>query len=124
MTSPLAILFYKNLLPGSQLVNRLHDLDYRVQTTNDLSSLTELAGREKPLVLIIDLAGGDQDLLNSLAAIKKNPETEHLPILAFGTQKEKKLIQKAQESGVTLVASDAAILAQLPQLLDQVLDVP
>ena len=31
MTQPLALVFYEKLMPGSQLVNRLQDLNYRVQ---------------------------------------------------------------------------------------------
>ncbi len=35
MTQPLALVFYEKLMPGSQLVNRLQDLNYRVQAVND-----------------------------------------------------------------------------------------
>ena len=35
MTQPLALVLYEKLLPGSQLVNRLQDLNYRVQAIAD-----------------------------------------------------------------------------------------
>ena len=35
MTQPLALVLYERLLPGSQLVNRLQDLNYRVQVIAD-----------------------------------------------------------------------------------------
>ena len=38
MTQPLALVLYEKLLPGSQLVNRLQDLNYRVQTIADPAS--------------------------------------------------------------------------------------
>src|SRR5438445_9362650 len=48
MTTPLALVFYENLLPGSQLVNRLQDLGYRVQTIGDRSEehTSELQSRQ------------------------------------------------------------------------------
>ena len=49
MKLPLAILLYENLIPGSQLINRLQDLGYRVETINDARLLVELAEREKAL---------------------------------------------------------------------------
>lgn len=124
MNNPLALIFYKKLLPGSQLVNRLQDLGYRVQTVSDPSTLPALAEREKPLVLLADLSEGGADLLRSLTEVRSNPQTSHLPMLGFGTVRDPKKSAAAAEAGVTLVASDAAILAQLPQLLDQVLEVP
>src|SRR5262245_49139849 len=39
MTEPLALVVYEKLLPGSQLVNRLQDLKYRVQTVADPTQL-------------------------------------------------------------------------------------
>ena len=55
MTQPLALLFYEKLLPGSQLLNRLQDLGYRVQTCSDINQVPELARREKPMLMFADL---------------------------------------------------------------------
>ena len=43
MTQPLALFFTRRLMPGSQLVNRLQDLKYRVQTVNDLGVVQQRA---------------------------------------------------------------------------------
>src|SRR2546423_14440364 len=43
MTQPLALVFYESLMPGSQVVNRLQDLKYRVQTINDPAMLLDCA---------------------------------------------------------------------------------
>ena len=56
MTEPLALVLYEKLLPGSQLVNRLHDLRYRVQVIADADTLVECAEQEKPMVVLADLA--------------------------------------------------------------------
>ena len=39
MTQPLALVVYEKLLPGSQLLNRLQDLNYRVQAIANADSL-------------------------------------------------------------------------------------
>ena len=52
---PLAIVFYERLMPGSQLVNRLQDLNYRVLAVNNPALLAATAKRETPLLMFIDL---------------------------------------------------------------------
>ncbi len=123
MTKPLALLVYEKLLPGSQLVNRLQDLGYRVQTMTDSVELVPQAEREKPLMIIIDLTANQDDLCRAIKQIKDNPATDHIPILALTGNQNPDLQTIAHEAGATLVASDQAILAQLPQLLDQIVRV-
>ena len=48
------------LLPGTQLVNRLQDLKYRVRTIGGPAELAESALNLKPMVLMIDLAAPTQ----------------------------------------------------------------
>jgi PleD family two-component response regulator len=121
MTKPLALVLYENLLPGSQLVNRLHDLGYRVLTVADANTLVEQAQQTKPLVVILDLVSRDKDVCAAILALKQTAATAHVPVLAFASRKNAKLQAAAQTAGATLVASDTAILEQLPQMLDQVL---
>jgi PleD family two-component response regulator len=121
MTKPLALVLYENLLPGSQLVNRLHDLGYRVLTLADSATLVEQAQQTKPLVVIVDLVARAKDVCAAILALKQNTATAHVPVLAFASRKNAKLQAAAQSAGATLVASDTAILHQLPQMLDQVL---
>jgi hypothetical protein len=53
--------------------------------------------------------------------LRENPATEHVPVLAFTSGNNVGLQQAARAAGATLVASDAAMLDQLPQLLDHAL---
>ena len=64
---PLAIVFYERLMPGSQLVNRLQDLNYRVLALDNAARLTATVQREMPLLLLADLAAKGE----ILEAIKK-----------------------------------------------------
>ena len=121
MTKPLALIFYEKLLPGSQLINRLQDLGYRVQTVTDAALLQPQAEREKPIVVIVDLFTRRFDILSEVSRLRAQAATEHIPVLGFTHEKPGRLHQDAQAAGVTLVASEAGILEQLPHLLDQVL---
>jgi CheY-like chemotaxis protein len=123
VTQPLALLFYEALLPGSQLVNRLTDLGYRVQTVQVAASVHDLVRREKPLVLIADLVLRHGDFCGVIAELKRDPDTGHVPILGFTDLRNQVLVEAAVKAGAKLVADGSGILEQLPQLLDHVLAV-
>jgi len=121
MSKPLALIYYVNLLPGSQVANRLQDLGYRVQVLTALDALVETSEREKPLVVVAEIlpdAG-----CAAITQLKKNPATTHIPVLGYSDSHTPTQQTRAIESGVSLLAGRAAISEQLPQLLDQVLQV-
>lgn len=123
MTQPLALIVYENLLPGSQLANRLQDLGYRVQPVPEINRLIELAEREKPLVVVADLASSKADVCEWITRLRKNPATEHLPVLAFAAAENTPLQEAGRVAGAKIVASEVAMQQHFPQLLDQVLAV-
>jgi CheY-like chemotaxis protein len=120
MTQPLALVFYEKLMPGSQLVNRLQDLNYRVQAVNDLASLQQCARSEGPLLVIADLAGREE-VCRAIAALKADAATQHIPVIAFAGDQVAEWQAAAQKAGATLAVSEAAIINYLPQLLNQAL---
>ncbi len=120
---PLALLLYQKLLPGSQLVNRLQDLRYRVQTLSTSSGLSEAAEKALPMVLLVDLAGTDPEVLNELRRLRQNPATRHIPIIAFGVSEAAASQQAALDAGVTLMVSETAILNHLQECLNRALEV-
>ena len=122
MTQPLALVIYEKLLPGSQLVNRLQDLNYRVQTIGDPPLLFECAQQAKPLLVIADLESARNNVLTELARLKQDPSTKHLPIIGFSREDTAELRNAAQKAGITLLVTEAAIVNHLPQLLDQALE--
>jgi len=121
MTQPLALVVYEKLLPGTQLVNKLQDLGYRVQTLADASTLVRIAESEGPLVVFTDLESTRCNLLEVISKLRSNPATEHLPVIAFGPENKEGLQEAARSSGVTLFASEATLIDQLPALLEQAL---
>lgn len=123
MTQPLALILYEKLLPGSQLVNRLQDLNYRVQTLNEAAKLSACAQEVKPMLVLADLHSARNDVLPAIAALKQHPATKHLPVIAFGGEESPAAQSAAQAAGVTLLVSDTAILNHLPVCLEQALQV-
>ena len=123
MIRPLALVCYEKLLPGSQLVNRLQDLGYRVLTLSDAGSLVAGAEREKPLLVLADLESTRQDVCAAISGLKQNAATRHLPVIAFADEAESGLQGAAREAGAALVVSENRLLSQLEQLLDQALQV-
>lgn len=123
MTQPLALVYYEKLLPGSQVVNRLQDLGYRVRVVTDAATLAACAEQEKPLLLLTELGTPQKRVCDVIAEIRKKPATRHLPVIAFSSGEEAELQTAARAAGATLVVSEAGLSNQLTQLLDQALQV-
>jgi CheY-like chemotaxis protein len=123
MTQPLALVFYEKLMPGSQLVNRLQDMNYRVRATNDLASFQRCARSEGPMLAFVDLESKEGDVCLTIAALKSDAVTQHVPIVAFASERAAELQAAAQKAGARLVVSEPALLDHLPELLSQVLQV-
>jgi len=118
---PLALVLYERILPGSQLVNRLQDLNYRVECLAEPGRLVECAEQLRPMVVLADLEPAQEGVCAALAQLKQHAATKHLPIIAFGAEPTPGLETAAQQAGVNLVVSDTAVLNHLPQLLERAL---
>ena len=123
MNQPLALIIYERLLPGSQLLNRLQDLSYRVQVVTNVDSLVECAEQSKPMLVLADLESTRFNVCAAIARLKQTPITQHLPVIAFGGDNSPDLQAAARAAGVALVVGETAILQHLPQLLEQALQV-
>jgi PleD family two-component response regulator len=123
MTQPLALILYEKLLPGSQLVNRLQDSGYRVHTIPGPDALVECAEKEKPMVVLADLASTHAKIPEIIGKLRKNTATSHIPVIAFADEKETALQDAARNAGATLVVTDAGILTHLQPFLEQALRV-
>jgi CheY-like chemotaxis protein len=119
---PLAIVFYERLMPGSQLVNRLQDLNYRVLAINNAALLAASAKREMPLLLLADL-DTRADIGSAIERIKSDPASAHLPVIAFAPDDRPELLAAAEKAGANFAVGESALTAHLPQLLDQALHV-
>ena len=122
MTQPLALVYYEKLMPGSQLVNKLQDLNYRVQTVSDPALLQPGALQESPLLVVADLAGGGE-VFSAIAGLKADAATGHIPVIAFAAEGATQAMEAAERAGAKLVVSENAIANHLPELLEQALQI-
>lgn len=120
MTQPLALVLYERLLPGTQIVNRLQDLGYRVQTIHAAETLIAVAEKEKPLLVFADLESTKSKIIEIIAQLKQHPATKHLPVVAFASEEKAELTAAAQTAGA-IITGEAALLHHLPRVLDQAL---
>jgi PleD family two-component response regulator len=123
MTQPLALVVYEKLLPGTQLVNRLQDLNYRVRAVTDSTTLMAIARQEKPMLVLADLESTRNDICKVIAELRHDAATQHIPVIAVAKEGDKARLKAAQAAGATLVAGETAILGHLSQFLDQALQV-
>jgi CheY-like chemotaxis protein len=122
LMQPLALVFYERLMPGSQLVNRLQDLNYRVLPLSDAARLAATVQRESPLLLFIDLAAPG-DVCGVIAALRTAPATAHLPVIGFAPETAPELLTAARAAGANITVTETAVINHLSQLIDQALHV-
>lgn len=108
-------------MPGSQLVNRLQDAGYRVQTVADARELPATAEKSGALVAFVDLVSRKTEVAQAIATLRRQAPTEHLPVIAFSGERETQLQEAARQAGATVVVNDSALMMHLQPLLDQAL---
>lgn len=121
MTQPLAIVLYERLLPGSQLINRLQDLHYRVHALSDPCLLASTCQELTPLIVIADLDCGSSGTLSAIAELRANPATQHLPVIGFCAETSPMSARASEAGTLTAFTTDTAVVNHLKQILDQAL---
>lgn len=109
-------------MPGSQLVNRLQDLNYRVLVLNEVGRLTATVERESPLLLIVDLTVSG-DVCGAITTLRSTPATAHVPVIGFAPDNQPDLLPAAQTAGANMAVTEIAMVNHLAQLIDQTLRV-
>jgi CheY-like chemotaxis protein len=120
---PLALVFYEDLIPGSQLVNRLQDSKYRVQVVPKLDELLATAANAGPMLIFADLASKNGDVCGVIRKLRQETATAHLPVIGFADDTDESLQAAGRAAGATLVVADSVILTHLTQFIEQALQV-
>ena len=123
MTQPLALVVYERLLPGTQLINRLQDMNYRVLGVTDAATLLTCAQQEKPMVVLADLVSTKNNVCAAIETMKRSPDTQHIPVVAIAPDDAAELQKSARAAGVALIVNETAVLNHLPQFLEQALQI-
>jgi len=123
VTLPLALVFYEDLIPGTQLVNRLQDSKYRVQVVPKLDELAACAAQVGPMLIFADLASKNGDVCTVIRKLRQATATAHIPVIGFADDTNEELQTAGRTAGATLVVADSVILTHLTQFIEQALQV-
>jgi len=123
VTLPLALVFYEDLIPGSQLVNRLQDSKYRVQVVPKLDELFDCAASAGPMLIFADLAPRSGDVCAAVRKLRNEKTTAHIPVIGFADDGDETLQAAGRAAGATLVVADSVILTHLGQFIEQALQI-
>ncbi len=118
---PLTLLLYEKLLPGGQLLGRLEDLGYRVQSLTEPTELVRVAEGEKPMLIIVDFEPQFDAVALAVAALKRGAATAHIPVIGLVPARHAAAQAAARQAAANLVVLDTVILQHLPQFIDQAL---
>jgi CheY-like chemotaxis protein len=121
VTQPLALVYYQRPLPGNQLVNRLQDLNYRVQSVGSAAELATQSRAAGVMLVLADVEGAGPEWSQTFRALREDEATRHLPIIAFASSQTD--LDSAQTAGSTMAVDTAALLAHLSVVLEQALRV-
>jgi len=123
MMKPLAFVCSDNMVLGTQLVDRLEELGYRVEIIADAHQLSAQTRSSRPFVIVSDLVSRGTDLVPAIKGLRQDKETAHIPIIGMTTNPNRQFHANAVAAGASVVSMESGILAQLPQLLDMALAV-
>ena len=123
VTLPLALVYYEDLIPGSQLVNRLQDSKYRVQVVPKLNELFDCASNAGPMLIFTDLAPRSGDVCAVVRKLRNEKSTAHIPVIGFADDDDETLQVAGRAAGATLVVADSVILTHLGQFIEQALQI-
>jgi CheY-like chemotaxis protein len=68
-------------------------------------------------LVVFDLNAAKTDPLNTIAALKSDPELSRIPVLGFASHVHVDLIRAARQAGADDVLPRSAFAANLPQIL-------
>ncbi|HET8574941.1 MAG TPA: response regulator [Candidatus Paceibacterota bacterium] len=86
--------FLRSLM-GKKLSQRMHHIFYAV----DGKSALEIAGKERPDIILLDLILPGMSGFEVLEQLKQNPELLHIPVIILSNLGDAEKIEKAKNSG-------------------------
>jgi CheY-like chemotaxis protein len=73
----------------------------------------------KPSLIIFDINSARADAVNTVAALKADPELEAIPTAGFVSHVDTRMIEAAREAGMDEVMARSAFAANLAQILTE-----
>ena len=80
--------------------------------------VVDQVAKDKPDVLLIDLAAPALDSVNAVAALKGDPATKDVTVIGYADHTREDLIDAARKAGCDRVMSKGEFARRLPEILD------
>lgn len=106
-----------DLLFASQIEQALERLGYRVELVADAAALVQRAAAARPAVVLVDLAARGIDAPAAIRALKTDPATAAVPVVAFGPHRDTAARAAAVAAGADAVVANARLAFDLPRLV-------
>ena len=94
---------------------------YQIVIGRNGKEALELAAREKPSLIVMDVSMPEMDGLTALTQLKANPETAKIPVIMLTVRGQAMARQQAEQSGaavyLTKPFSPSQLLAEVNRLL-------
>jgi len=95
---------------------------YQIVIGRNGKEALELAAREKPSLIVMDVSMPEMDGLTALTQLKANPETAQIPVIMLTVRGQAMARQQAEQSGaavyLTKPFSPSQLLVEVKRLLE------
>ncbi|MFQ5600946.1 MAG: response regulator [Candidatus Krumholzibacteriia bacterium] len=95
---------------------------FDVLTAADARAGVELARREQPDVVLMDLQLPEMDGLEATRVLRKDPKTSHIPVIAVTAHVKKDDEKRSFEAGCVLHLPKPVDTRSLPEIVARVID--
>jgi len=93
---------------------------YRIEKARAQQDIAEKAATAAPAVVILDMNDLTLDAFQALEALKSDPRSKSIPILAYANHEEVDTWNRAKALGVTKIVSRNEFSARTKDLIDEV----
>ena len=106
-----------DLFFSSKIASTAQSCGVPVQFLKTKDALIEKVKRQSAGLIIVDLNGSTTRPLETIQALKSDPELRSMPVLAFLSHGQTELKEKALSAGCNIVIPRSTFSQKLPQIL-------
>lgn len=105
----------------SRIREAIRPLGYALEVAAGEAAARDAARARPPQAILVNLNARRSDPIGIIRALKADPATEPIPLLAFAGHVEKAKHEAARAAGADMVAANSSVSRHLPALLTRLL---
>ena len=117
MAEPLVLALVPDLMFSTRIEQALRHLAYRAEFAADRGALVARTRAAAPVLVLVDLAARGVDAAGAIQALKEDPATAEVPVVAFGPHLDEAARAAAQAAGADAVVANSKLALDLPSLV-------